>query len=77
MPHVTTNIFPATIVPSFDADGVTVNGLKVGYDLVINHNGTPQADKVRKQVEIWADLNPTQKQRVQDLFDNARTFLEG
>lgn len=75
MPTVTTNISPKTLTASYDADGVTVNGLKVNYLLTISHNGEDQPDPIAKTVDVWSGLNAGAKTKVQEMFDGARTIL--
>jgi hypothetical protein len=77
MPIVTTSITPKTLTATYEADGVTINGLSVNYSVILKHNGEAQPDPITKSVEVWSGLNEAAKTRVQQTFDGARTLLGG
>jgi|TARA_Y100000034_G_C6890041_1_gene409270 hypothetical protein len=77
MPIVTTEISPKTLTASYDADGVTVNGLKVNYTVTLFHDGVKQPDPITKSVDVWAGLSGGAKAKVQEMFDGAKTLLDG
>ena len=68
MAIVTTKVQPRSLTASFEADGVTVNGLKVNYALEISHNGTALPEKVGQVVDVWDGIGAAGRAKVQDIY---------
>ena len=71
---VTTDIQVLGMVPSYDPDGVTLNGLKLNYKLIVEHGGSPATD-LTHSADVWSALSGGEKTSVQNTFDAAKAKL--
>ena len=61
-------------IPSYDPDGFTLNGLKLNYKLIVEHNGS-QATDLTHSADVWSALSGGEKASVQNTFDAAKAKL--
>ena len=75
MPLVSTTVKSKTLIASFEVgDGVTIDGLKVGYVIEHSQGGTP-VNSATAQIDVWGQLSAGAKAQVQAIFDAADSLL--
>ena len=74
MALVSTTVKSTSLKASFEVDGVTVDGLKVGYVIEHSQGGAP-VNTATAQIDVWSMLSPAAQAQVQSIFDAADSLL--
>ena len=74
MPLVSTTVKATSVKASFATNGVTVDGLEVGY-LITHFQGVDSVNSATAKIDVWNGLSSGAKAQVQAIFDAADALL--